>query len=104
MAGTGGNPSTDVTSVTESLDDVGSGGLADETLAVFETHPVELGAVTVMVTTAFAPFAIDAAKQVRVVVPLHVPDASTNVTVPDSVSTTLTDVAVDGPLLVTVSV
>ena len=49
MAGTGGNPRTEVTSVTVSLEDVGSAGLAAETVAVFEMGPNTAGAVTVIV-------------------------------------------------------
>lgn len=104
MAGTGGNPRTDVTSVTESFDDVVSGGLAAETLAEFEIDPVVLGAVTVIVNTTFAPFASDSAVQVTVVVPAHAPVTESAVNPLGSVSTTLIEVAVSGPLFVTVSV
>ncbi len=68
-----------VTSVTESLDDVGSEGLAAETLAVFEMSPDEFGGVTVMVSSVDAPLASEAMSHVTVPPDSpHPADADTN--------------------------
>jgi len=66
MAGTGGNPRTEVTSVTVSLENVGSAGLAAETVAVFEMGPNTAGAVTVIVNATFAELLNEAAVHVTV--------------------------------------
>ncbi len=79
-----------------------------ETLAVFVMVPGVLGAVTTMVTVALAELASVPKLQLIVVVPPHVPwvvvGAENGVTPAGSMSVNITLVAVDGPLLVTVSV
>ena len=104
--GTPGGTCTVVTSVTESLPAVGSGGLAAETLAVLEMVPNSTGAVTVMVNCTDAAFASEAIVHVTVTpeaAPQPAPE-ETKVTDEGKVSVTVTVAAVSGPLLVTVMV
>jgi len=80
---------------------------ADDTVAVFDNIPGVADAVITSAMVAVPPFARVPRLQVTVLVPVQEPwlgVLETNVDPAGSVSTTVTPVAVKGPLLVTVIV